>query len=119
VLRAERSRLKQPYRVLVSRLAHRHKRDGRGAGYCVFIYEPNGGHQPVAASVLRQLYGLTPAEARLANELFGGQSLTESAKTSGISVNTAKSMLKRIFTKCAVHSQPELLLLLSLGPRTM
>ena len=63
--------------------------------------------------------GLTPAEARLANALFGGQSLTESAKTSGISVNTAKSMLKRIFTKCAVHSQPELLLLLSLGPRTM
>jgi DNA-binding CsgD family transcriptional regulator len=119
VLRAERSRLKQPYRVLVSRLAHRHKRDGRGAGYCVFIYEPNGGHQPVAVSVLRQLYGLTPAEARLANELFGGQSLTESAKTSGISVNTAKSMLKRIFTKCAVHSQPELLLLLSLGPRTL
>jgi DNA-binding CsgD family transcriptional regulator len=119
VLRAERSRLKQPYRVLVSRLAHRHKRDGSRAGYCVFVYEPNGGHQPVAASVLRQLYGLTPAEARLANELFGGQSLIESAKTSGISVNTAKSMLKRIFTKCAVHSQPELLLLLSLGPRTL
>lgn len=90
VPRAERSRLKQPYRVLVSRLAHRHKRDGSGAGYCVFVYEPNG-----------------------------GQSLTESAKTSGISVNTARSMLKRIFTKCAVHSQPELLLLLSLGPRTL
>ena len=119
VLRAERSRLKQPYRVLVSRLAPRHKRDGCGAGYCVFIYEPNGGHQPVAASVLRQLYGLTPAEARLANELFGGQSLAESAKARSISVNTAKSMLKRIFTKCAVHSQPELLLLLSLGPRTL
>jgi DNA-binding CsgD family transcriptional regulator len=73
----------------------------------------------VAASVLRQLYGLTPAEARLANELFGGQSLAESAKISGISVNTAKSMLKRIFTKCAVHSQSELLLLFSLGPRTL
>lgn len=119
VLRANRSRLKQPYRVLVSRLAHRHKRDGRGPGYCVFIYEPNGGHQPVAASVLRQLYGLTPAEARLARELFGGQSLAGSARAGSISVNTAKSMLKRIFTKCAVHSQSELLLLLSLGPRTL
>jgi DNA-binding CsgD family transcriptional regulator len=119
VLRADRSRLKQPYRVLVSRLAQRHKRDGHGAGYCIFIYEPNGGHQPVSAAVLRQLYGLTPAEARLANALFGGQSLTESAQVSGISVNTAKSVLKRIFTKCAVHSQHELLLLLSLGPRTL
>ncbi len=119
VLRAGGSRLKQPYRVLVSRLTPRHKRDGRGASYCVFIYEPNGGHTPVSARVLRQLYGLTPAEARLANELFGGQSLAVSAKASSISVNTAKSVLKRIFTKCAVHSQPELLLLLSLGPRTL
>jgi DNA-binding CsgD family transcriptional regulator len=119
VMRAPRSRLKHPYRVLASRLAHRHTRDRRGPAYCVFIYEPNGGHQRVAASILRQLYGLTPAEAGLANELFGGQSLAESAKARSISVNTARSMLKRIFTKCAVHSQPELLLLLSLGPRTL
>lgn len=119
VLRAERSRLEQPYRVLVSRLTPRHKRDGRGAGYCLFIYEPNGGHRPVSASVLRQLYGLTPAEARLANALFGGRSLAQSAKSSSITINTAKSVLKRIFAKCAVGSQTELLLLLSLGPRTL
>jgi DNA-binding CsgD family transcriptional regulator len=119
VLRADGSRLKQPYRVLVSRLSHRYRRDGGGAGYCVFIYEPNGGHQPVPVTVLHQLYGLTPAEARLANALFGGRSLAESADSCNISVNTAKSVLKRIFTKCAVHSQPELLLLLSLGPRTL
>lgn len=119
VLRATRLRLKQPYRVLVSRLVHRHKCDGCGAGYCVFIYEPNGGHIPVSVAVLRQLYGLTPAEARLANALFGGRSLAKSARAGGISINTAKSVLKRIFTKCAVRSQPELLLLLSLGPRTL
>ncbi len=97
---------------------------GRGpgdaaAGYCVFIYEPSGGHRPVPAVVLQQLYGLTTAEARLANELFGGRSLVESAQAAGISVNTAKSVLKRIFTKCAVSSQSELVLLLSLGPRTL
>jgi len=28
-------------------------------------------------------------------------------------------VLKRVFTKCAVASQSELLLLLSLGPRTL
>lgn len=119
VLRADGSRLKQPYRVLVSRLTHRHKSDGRGAGYCVFIYEPNGGHAPVPVTVLRELYGLTPAEARLANALFGGRTLAESAEACDISFNTAKSVLKGIFTKCAVSSQTELLLLLSLGPRTL
>jgi DNA-binding CsgD family transcriptional regulator/PAS domain-containing protein len=119
VMRAARSHLKHPYRVLASRLTHRHKRDRRGPTCCVFIYEANGGHQRVAVSILRQLYGLTPAEAGLANELFGGRSLADSAKVRSISVNTARSMLKRIFAKCAVHSQPELLLLLSLGPRTL
>lgn len=119
VLRADGSGSKPPYRVLVSRLAQRHTREGCGAGYCVFIYEPNGGHAPLPVTVLRQLYGLTPAEARLTNALFGGRSLAESADACGISVNTAKSVLKRIFAKCAVGSQSELLLLLSLGPRTL
>lgn len=100
------------YRVLVSRLEH-------GAGYSVFVYEPNGGHRPVPVTILRQLYGLTPAEVRLTNELFGGRSLAEAAVASGISINTAKSVLMRIFVKCAVGSQTELLLLLSLGPRTL
>jgi DNA-binding CsgD family transcriptional regulator len=119
VLRADGSRLKQPYRVLVSRLVPRQKCDRRGVGYCVFIYEPSGGHQPIAVPVLRQLYGLTPAEARLTNELFIGRSLAEGAKASGITINTAKSVLKTIFTKCAVGSRSELLLLLSLGPRAL
>lgn len=119
VLRVDGPRLRHPYRVLVSRLAARHKRGGRGAGYCVFVYEPNGGHRPVPVTILRQLYGLTPAEVRLTNELFGGRSLAEAAVASGISINTAKSVLKRIFVKCAVGSQTELLLLLSLGPRTL
>lgn len=119
VLRLDGPGLRHPYRVLVSLLVHRGKRDGGGLGYCVFIHEPHGGQRPVPVPLLRQLYGLTPAEARLANELFGGRSLAKSALAIGISINTARSVLKRVFTKCGVGSQPELLLLLSLGPRTL
>lgn len=119
VLRLDGPRLKHPYRVLVSLLVHRARAGGTGLGYCVFVYEPNGGQKLVPVPVLRQLYRLTPAEARLANELFAGRSLIESADAIGISINTARSVLKRVFTKCAVGSQPELLLLLSLGPRTL
>jgi len=103
------------YRVLVSPL------DGHaaGEGYCVFIYEPHGGQRPLPSQVLRELYGLTSAETRLANALFVGQSLQGSARALGISHNTAKSTLKRVFEKCEVASQAELLQLLSLGPRTL
>lgn len=100
-----------PYRVLVSPLEH-------GAGYCVFVYEPNGGHKPIPLGVLCRLYGLTTAEANLANELFSGKTLAQAAQSRSISINTAKSTLRSIFGKCNVRSRAELTLLLSLGPRT-
>lgn len=107
------------YRVLVSPLEPRSAHIGRVAGYCVFIYEPNGGQKPLSGKLLQNLYRLTAAEARLANELFRGRPLAQAAAACGIRMNTAKSMLKQIFSKCAVHSRSELLLLLSLGPRTL
>ena len=100
------------YRVLVSRLEN-------GAGCCVFVYEANGGPKPLPVQVLQGLYRLTPAEARLTNDLFAGKTLEEAARVRGISVNTAKSALKNIFQKCEVRSRAELMLLLSLGPRTL
>ena len=101
-----------PYRVLVSPLEH-------GDGFSVFVYEPNGGQKPLPPSVLKRLYQLTTAEAHLANELFAGKALAEAAQARGISINTAKYALKSIFSKCEVRSRAELLLLLSLGPRTL
>jgi DNA-binding CsgD family transcriptional regulator len=100
------------YRILVSPLE-------QSAGYCVFVYEPNGGHRELPIGVLRRLYRLTPAEAHLANALFQGKSFAQAAEARGISINTAKYTLKSIFSKCEVSSRAELLLLLSLGPRTL
>jgi len=102
------------YGVLVSPLEWQ----GASAGFCVFIHEPLGKQRPVPTQVLRQLYGLTAAEARLVNALYVGQAFRSAAGTVGISHNTAKSVLKRVFVKCEVGTQAELLQLLSLGPRT-
>ncbi len=87
------------------------------AGFCVFIHEPLGRQRPVPVQVLKELYGLTAAEARLVNSLYVGQSLQSAAATGGISLNTAKTVLKHVFVKCEVSSQAELLQLLALGPR--
>ena len=95
-----------------------HPGPGASGGFTVFIYEPPGKQRQVHVGILRELYGLTAAEARLANALYLGQTLQVAAMTGGISVNTAKSVLKKIFLKCEVGSQAELLQLLALGPKS-
>jgi DNA-binding CsgD family transcriptional regulator len=103
----------RPYSVLVTPL----EGPEASAGFCVFIHEPLGRQRPVPVQVLKELYGLTAAEARLVNSLYVGQSLQSAAATGGISLNTAKTVLKHVFVKCEVSSQAELLQLLALGPR--
>ena len=50
---------------------------------------------------------------------FAGLGLESAAQQLHISINTAKTHLHHVFVKCDVHSQGELLQLLSLGPRTL
>ena len=57
---------------------------------------------------LRELFGLTAAEARLAQRLVRGLTLEESAQDLGTTTNTAKTQLKAIFAKVGVRRQPEL-----------
>ncbi|WGL15894.1 helix-turn-helix transcriptional regulator [Microbulbifer bruguierae] len=55
-----------------------------------------------------QLFGLTPAEAKLAIALCEGDSVTEYAAKLGVAVGTVRVQLKSIFSKLGVHRQPEL-----------
>jgi DNA-binding CsgD family transcriptional regulator len=59
-------------------------------------------------SDLHELYGLTPAEARLAMLLAQGHSIVEIAATLGITPNTARTHLKRIFGKTETNRQGSL-----------
>jgi len=118
VLRVAARSQAHDYRLLVSRLEAPGGEEPSGC-YCVFVYEPATGPRVLAHELLRELYELTAAEARLANELFQGKSLVQAAQSLGVTHNTAKSTLKRVFAKCAVKSKSELVLLLSFGPRTL
>ena len=70
---------------------------------------------------LRQLYGLTTTEARLANHLMEGLALEECCAAMGIRRTTARMHLRNIFAKTGVRRQGELVSLLlksiGLGPR--
>jgi DNA-binding CsgD family transcriptional regulator len=66
---------------------------------------------------LGQLYGLTFAEARLANLLMDGKTLNNCACELGICRSTARDHLRSLFKKTRVHRQSQLvsLLLRSIG----
>jgi DNA-binding CsgD family transcriptional regulator len=120
VMRVETGDDRAPFRILLSALAARF---GRVAGrderlHVLMIYEPHAGRQ-VPKRILQELYGLSDAEAALVVHLFEGESLETAAGRLHISLNTAKTHLQHVFRKCDVHSQGELLQLLSLGPRTL
>lgn len=51
------------------------------------------------AHPLREAFGLTRAEARLAIKLLAGQTVSEAAKASGVSVNTARSHIRAMLAK--------------------
>jgi DNA-binding CsgD family transcriptional regulator len=52
--------------------------------------------------------GLTPAEVRVALALQDGCSVREAAERLGLSVNTVKTHLKRVYDKLSVRGLPEL-----------
>ncbi|HSQ69299.1 MAG TPA: LuxR C-terminal-related transcriptional regulator [Steroidobacteraceae bacterium] len=85
------------------------------AMFVVFVY-PGSGAARVSRDLLKQLYSFTRAEADVASELFAGHSVEQVARTLHVSPNTVRTHLKRIFSKCEVQSQAELMHVLSLGP---
>ncbi len=56
-----------------------------------------------------QLYGLSPAEIALIDELLQGSSIAIAADKLGISENTARTQLRSVFGKTNVHRQAELM----------
>ena len=58
--------------------------------------------------LLREAFGLTPAEGRLASLLAGGEDLRKAADILGVAYETARVQLKPIFGKMQVGRQSEL-----------
>lgn len=67
--------------------------------------------------VLQDQFGFTPAEAALARDILAGNDLAASAARRGITLNTARVHLRRIFEKTGTRRQAELMRLLLLCPQ--
>ncbi|ROS01157.1 DNA-binding CsgD family transcriptional regulator [Sinobacterium caligoides] len=78
----------------------------------IFISDPEQ-QSATGADILRQLYGLTNAEANLALLILEGMSVEEAAGHQGVSKNTVKTHLKSLYAKTGVSKQTRLVRLLS------
>lgn len=84
---------------------------GTGA-LALFLSRP-GAEAAADPQTLRDLLGLTMAEARLASVLAEGGTLVDAARRLGIAHNTAKVQLRQVFAKTGVHRQAQLVALLA------
>ena len=67
----------------------------------------------IEASMLKQLFGLTPAECAVAFALLEHEKLSDVAEARKVSVETIRMHVKNIFLKTGISSQKKLLSLLT------
>lgn len=105
MLRIGRPSGRPPFLVLVCPLSRHHMLvPGASSRAIVFVTHYDQFQDP-SVDALGKLWGLTPAEARLARLLARGRSLAEAADELRIRCETARTCLKTIFTKTATHTQ--------------
>ena len=80
----------------------------RGPAAIVFLRQPDSRRIALRRYMI-EAYGLTRAEARLAEALVNGRTLAESANEAGVTLNTVKTLSKRIFVKTGHHSRGQLI----------
>lgn len=111
--------MRQPLQILVTPLRTQTINLGKGVPVvAVFISDPN--RKAVSdETILRQLYALTGAEARLAGLLASGESLCDASDRLGVTKSTLRSQLKSIFAKTNTNRQSELVRLLLVLPNRL
>jgi DNA-binding CsgD family transcriptional regulator/PAS domain-containing protein len=112
-----RSMQRRPIQVLVTpvRVMDKHRASVR---VLILATDPERTvHFPDA--ILRQTYGLTPAETEIANALLTGFSLEEIAQLRKVSIGTVRSQMKGLMGKTDTQRQGDLIRLLSTLPRAV
>jgi DNA-binding CsgD family transcriptional regulator len=109
----------RPLNVLVTPVvAHKALRAESGAAAIVFIGDPDV-REGTNEDLLSLFYELSHAEARVAALLVQGKSVKEVSESLQVSLNTARTHLKRIFEKTGTRRQAELMQLILQSPASL
>ena len=80
----------------------------------VYLHDRANTDRPTTPQ-LRNFYGMTAAQAKLAGVIYSGKTIADAAEELHISVNTARSHMRGIYAKTGVNTQSELISLLTSG----
>jgi DNA-binding CsgD family transcriptional regulator/PAS domain-containing protein len=113
-----RSSMQRAYQVMTAPLHNRPSvfAGMRSPAVVALVVDPDR-QRPAATGLLIRMFGLTPREADLASALSAGGSLEQAAGDLGMTYETARSHLRRIFEKTVTSRQTELILLLGRLPK--
>jgi DNA-binding CsgD family transcriptional regulator len=107
---------KRPYQVVAAPLGgEQHERCSCRALAALFVTDPEA-KPAIPEHLARVLYGLTPAEIRVAESLLQGAKPKEISDRYGVSIATVRTHLRSIFDKTETRRQSELVELLLRGP---
>ena len=113
MMRVVRPSGRRPYGILVTPVSRAYPAlSTLRPAVCVVITDPDQPPSELSTSRLRTLFGLTNAEARLADRLASGDALRVAAVRLHITYGTARTRLAQIFEKTETHRQRELVSLL-------
>jgi DNA-binding CsgD family transcriptional regulator len=109
-----RSSWRRPYQIVVAPLRNRFRQFvATPAPVAVAIITDPEQQQSTNVQLLIQSYKLTPKEAELAVRLSAGKTVGQAAAEMGITYETARTHVRRIFSKTGTSRQAELLLLIA------
>lgn len=86
-------------------LGHSERRRALGPGLAAVFVSTNAQGIPPAVEVLSALTGLTSREARVALMIADGRAPSDTAAELGISLNTVRTHIAKVFEKTGVNSQ--------------
>ncbi len=107
---------KRPLLVLIRSLSQ--NRDASSSKWpvaVVFVSDPDQ-RLDVNPVGVRNLYGLTPAEAAVASLVGVGRPVREAARRLGVQTNTVRMQLKQVYAKTGARRQSALVYLIMTGP---
>lgn len=112
-----RSTLRRDYQVVTAPLRKRFRQlNGTQEPVAVALITDPERQTPARMDLLMQTYKLTRKEAMLAAKLFEGKSLERAGQELAITYETARTHLRRIFSKTGTSRQAELILLIARHP---
>jgi DNA-binding CsgD family transcriptional regulator len=78
------------------------------AASCIVVVTTVSRPRIASAEVLRDLFDLTPAEARVARGIAAGKTVHDLASEAGLALGTIRQQLKSVFSKTGVSRQADL-----------